>query len=387
MDQLVLFFLIDVTGGVASVISNIVQFANINKSNVNIIACRDKRDVRNTMIFPPAIAGIVKPFQHNSRRNFYYTVRRLKKTITAETATIVATDSLELEMMQLLRIDQKLIFIVMGDFDHYYGLAKKHSSIINGFIAISNEIFEHLQTLLPERKKDIHLAYFPTPVVNIPKSKKQEGVIKIIFAARLDKGKNPLLLFRADEILRKNGISVQWTIVGDGELANDCRQMAAESKNFSFTGTVSNLELHQLYLQHDIFIMPSKSEGLPVSLIEAMKTGLVPVISDIPGGVREIVKDGRNGLLCEFDNEKEFAASIEKLATDPIYYEDLAAHAKQTATGQFDPYKNSNHYFDLIKEIVFVKGQKQFIKFNYNKLDKPWFPNFLVQWVRSFRAD
>lgn len=65
----------------------------------------------------------------------------------------------------------------------------------------------------------------------------------------------------------------------------------------------------------DIFVLPSHKEGLPYVLLEAGHAALPAVASDIPGN-REVVKDGETGLLCE-QNAAQFAATIDRLATDP----------------------------------------------------------------------
>jgi glycosyltransferase involved in cell wall biosynthesis len=386
MQDPVFFFLPDVTGGVASVVCNIVQYTDSVEREIKVIACRDIRDTRTAMIFPGIIKGVFHRFQYDSRGNFYYTVRRLRKIINKAHPVIVATDSLELEMVQLTGVDEKVVFIVLGDFDHYYGLAEKHSAVINGFIAISNEIYTKLIALLPARKEDISLAYFPTPIVNSFKSVLPQDGLRVIFAARLDAGKQPLLLLQINNILKKKGIKIKWTIVGDGPLGVSFKQQAAQMPEFVFTGTVSNHDLHALYLKQDVFIMTSELEGLPVSLIEAMKTGLVPVVSDIPGGIREIVIPGTNGFLCSYDSAPAFADRIEQLATSPVYYEQLSRAARETAEKKFNPIINSKHYFDIIDSIPFVKGNKQFTKRTANRLDKVWLPNLLVKWIRNFRT-
>ncbi len=76
----------------------------------------------------------------------------------------------------------------------------------------------------------------------------------------------------------------------------------------------------------DIFVLPSLSEALSNSLMEAMSTGCCPVASEV-GGNPELVEDGRSGLLFPAGDSRALAACLTRLLEDPALRRDLAGAA------------------------------------------------------------
>lgn len=97
--------------------------------------------------------------------------------------------------------------------------------------------------------------------------------------------------------------NVHFTIVGDGtirlELENIVRKCGLESY-ISFVGISNNVP--GLLSKSDIFILPSEDEGLPMSILEAMREGL-PIVSTAVGGIPEMVEDGVNGIFIRPSTE------------------------------------------------------------------------------------
>lgn len=123
---------------------------------------------------------------------------------------------------------------------------------------------------------------------------------------------------------------IEWHHVGDGnmrgELESEALRLLGGRKNISyrFWGNMDNEEVFRLYhnLKPHLFITTSGSEGLPVSIQEALSMG-IPVMGTAVGGIPEIVLDGETGILLSADPDKEeAAAAIEK------YYH-MAAGEKQ----------------------------------------------------------
>lgn len=87
--------------------------------------------------------------------------------------------------------------------------------------------------------------------------------------------------------------------LGDGQERKKLESLVAEyglDKHISFLGAIPNTEVYRYLAKENIYILMSMNEGLPISIIEAMRAGL-PVISTKVAGTPEIVRDGFNGLL------------------------------------------------------------------------------------------
>jgi glycosyltransferase involved in cell wall biosynthesis len=375
------FFLPNVVGGVSSVINNILGFTPQLKGT-NVIAYSDSRDQRKKIDNFNENA-VISRFTYHSIDNIYYTTRRMFAFAPADLSCIVATDILELIMVQRMRIEKPVVYIVMGDFKHYYDTAVVHGGVVDIFVAISKEIYDKLVDLLPHRKKDIRLAYFPTPEIKIKRQRTDSPFLRIIYVSRLEDVKNPLMLPLIDGILKGKGIGVEWTIVGDGPLRADLEKAIGDAPNFKLTGFLSSAGLAQAYTRHDIFLLPSANEGIPVSLIEAMKTGLVPVVSDITGGIREIVEDDRNGWLCPPDDATAFAARIERLHHDRSLVENISSNAIRYAEKLFDPRACSTLYWNIIDEASRSERPKVYNPAKPGFLDRNWLPNKVVRFIRN----
>jgi glycosyltransferase involved in cell wall biosynthesis len=80
---------------------------------------------------------------------------------------------------------------------------------------------------------------------------------------------------------------------------------------------VSGKEKYQLYLESDIFVLPSYAEGFPITMLEAMAAGL-PVVASHVGAIPDVIRDGDNGFLIQAGDFKVLAEKIMLLVDDSI---------------------------------------------------------------------
>lgn len=108
------------------------------------------------------------------------------------------------------------------------------------------------------------------------------------------------------DIVSRLEIPIRWIHIGDGYLYDDIKKYAKEKivqQKFQFLGAINNSEILKTLIENDVdfFINMSDSEGIPVSIMEALSVG-IPIIARNVGGVSEIVSS-KNGLLIENVNE------------------------------------------------------------------------------------
>lgn len=154
---------------------------------------------------------------------------------------------------------------------------------------------------------------------------------RLLCVARLAPAKNHALLLQTVARLGESGRDVSLTLVGDGPLRGALEERARRlgvSERVRFAGR--RTDTPAFYRDADVFVLLSDYEGMPMSIIEAMASGL-PVVATRAGGVGELVDDGVNGALVEADAAAA-AGAIAAICDDPALYARLSAGAVRTAS-------------------------------------------------------
>ena len=136
---------------------------------------------------------------------------------------------------------------------------------------------------------------------------------------------------------------------------------------------------------HDVFVLPTRVEGLPVALLEAMGAGVVPVVSNILSGVPEVVTAGVTGLLPEVGDIDGFADAIARLAADRGWLERFSDAGRQLVTSRFDIRDRVSDYqvlYARYAELYRPLPPDAALQYG-SRLDQPWIPNSFVRVVRS----
>ena len=150
------------------------------------------------------------------------------------------------------------------------------------------------------------------------------------------------------------GRRIKWVHFGDGPLMGVIRARAQdlpENIEWSFRGAVPNGEIMEFYSTHavDVFLNVSESEGVPVSIMEALSFG-IPVIAADVGGTGEIVSDGENGRLLKapFEQAALIAALDEILDLDDVRRKALRARARKIWQERCGAEVNFGRFYDRI---------------------------------------
>jgi len=150
----------------------------------------------------------------------------------------------------------------------------------------------------------------------------------LISVGRLTEAKDQMTLLSAIELLKKQGRNIFLIVVGDGELRIPLgNEIAQKDLTHCVYLAGSRSDVYQLLPGVDAFILSSKREGFPMSILEAMAAGL-PVIATNVGGIPEIVKDGENGILIPPQDQYSLANAICRVLDDPGFAANLAIRAR-----------------------------------------------------------
>jgi glycosyltransferase involved in cell wall biosynthesis len=317
--------------------------------------------------------------------NFHAVLRRIAAKIPAGRGAIVANDWLSLAVSSAQKTGKAIIYINHGDFDHYYELAVMHEPTIDLYITYTQRMYDRLSKLLPGRAADIQLIPYG---VEIPDSAPREShqELRLLYVGRLDKSKGVLDLPAIDRSVRAAGISTSWTVQGPGPAEAELRAAWGDAPHVRWNGRTSMERVKEQYRSHDILVMPSRAEGLPVALLEGMAAGCVPVVSDLPSGIPEIVENGVSGYRVTVGNPQAFADAIVELARNRDSMLEMGVQARGRIQARFDIAKQGPEYQRAIARMTDISPRwSQRRIFHGSRLDRPWLPNSVVTGARFVR--
>lgn len=155
----------------------------------------------------------------------------------------------------------------------------------------------------------------------------QENTVKLVHVGRFTPQKNHDRLLRAFAALCESHPQCRLTLVGDGELRQQVEELVETlhlNRAVTFAGAQADV---RPYLERaDIFVLPSDYEGIPMTIIEAMATGL-PIVATAVGGVPDMLRQEESGLLVPPKAEAVTRACT-RLVEDPALRERLGRNAQ-----------------------------------------------------------
>lgn len=198
--------------------------------------------------------------------------------------------------------------------------------------------------------------------VKIPASPKENfralsgNKILFLFAGRLEYAKGIDILLRALYIMKDKKFDL--LIVGDGSQRQRLEQLSADmqlSEQVKFLG--ERADLPDLMRTADCLIMPSRWEGLPMVLLEAMATGL-PVIASAAGGIPEVIQDGINGYLVPPENVAALAQRLQSVIDNPVILQSMGRLARERITEEYSIDKMAQSHLQIYQEVLGISAAK-----------------------------
>ncbi len=157
------------------------------------------------------------------------------------------------------------------------------------------------------------------------------GTKTIIFLGRIHKSKGLDEIIDACRLLTGEGIEFRFRCFGTGPQQDQFknRMTGILGDSFSYEGIAAAGEKRRAFEDSDIFVLPSRYEGLPVSLLEAMAAGCVAVVSDV-GSISSVIEDGVNGFLVPPENADQLVDRLRELLVGDVDWQGLRENARKT---------------------------------------------------------
>jgi glycosyltransferase involved in cell wall biosynthesis len=227
------------------------------------------------------------------------------------------------------------------------------------FVAISEKCSSVIKHYIHPNEKKIRLIYNGVNVQKFQKHKREicSEVRNLIVIGRLAPQKDHHTLLRAFAILKDRlsakGIPVPaLNLAGTGSLKDELVRLTQELKlenDVKFLGARSDIP--DLLYQNDIWVMSSKWEGLSISMLEAMASG-IPIVATDVGSNSEVIENNINGSLVEKENPQMLSDAIYRLITDAEKRRNYSENARMRVMDfslQACLSRYTDLYFSLVK--------------------------------------
>lgn len=242
------------------------------------------------------------------------------------------------------------------DFEHYEH-ALRLGRYWNAVVAVSKCSYRNMLSLVPALRPIAH--YIPygielPPPVERPLREPGEP-LRIVWTGRLEQvQKNVQDIPPIVRALEASGLPYVLTLVGDGSQEESLReQMRAELEagRVRMPGRCNQAEVRRALHEADVFLLVSLFEGLPLSLLEAMACGCVPVVGDIESGIPELVVNGETGFRVPLHQPDAFVRRLRELALDPAALQAMSRRSAALIAERYSARQMADDYAEVLREI------------------------------------
>ncbi|WP_105175019.1 glycosyltransferase family 4 protein [Pseudoalteromonas sp. T1lg122] len=286
----------------------------------------DRKVERKSLGFNYNVSGLINKLSEQFTR--FFKIESMLKSGNYDVVILSATDISIRFMLNLLISSKK---VIICEHNNYYAVKSKFKKFAR------NILFKRADFLflLTERDKETYLNkgfnadklhVMKNPLgLPLPTYMEKEPTKKLLAVGRLTKQKSFSRLLRIVSTLDD---SFNLTIVGDGEekeeLVSLCDELDLNNK-VTFLGNQKDMD--KVYRNHDVLLMTSIYEGLPMVIGEANAYGLPVIAFDCPTGPRELIEHNFNGYLIDDGDSEGFSRSIECLFKTPELYKTMSENA------------------------------------------------------------
>lgn len=239
----------------------------------------------------------------------------------------------------------------------YYPIEKMMASKADVICTVNREDYARAKSFQVKDVKYIHGIGINTTRLTLGEKKKdiraelglEQDDFIVLSIGELNENKNQKVIIQAIAMLGDS--KIHYVLCGKGDQLENLKKLVSEKhleQNIHFLGY--RKDVVDICSQADVYVMPSKREGLPVASLEAMYCGLPLVTSNIRG-LTDIMENGMSGYMCNPEDIKSFAKGIKKLKENPKMREKMGIHNKETVK----PYCVEETKKEVLKLIVSFK--------------------------------
>ncbi|MCA9216606.1 MAG: glycosyltransferase [Planctomycetales bacterium] len=276
---------------------------------------------------------------------------------------------------------QTLGILHSDDSDHYthgYRMGNDWEQIVSVSSTIENKLLK-LNPGFAHKSRTINYGVdAPDGLVNSANQDDQIEELRIVYSGRMVQQQKRILDFaELFEALEQKQVPFQVTMIGDGQEADELRKRAArfvDSGQVRMLGRLQPDEIYAELVQHHAICLMSDYEGLPLSLLEGLACGCIPVMTQIVSGVSEILTHDDNALMSPLRSPVLMAENFRRLFVDNALRKRLASTARPTLVRN---HLTATQMVDRYEAVL----EEMFASIESGSASKPYSNYWRCQWV------
>ncbi len=261
----------------------------------------------------------------------------------------------------ILHTDDPFYDEVINDF-----VTGRECDQISGLVCVSQWQMEHVKS--PDCVSKVCIAYG----VELPDSVSEPpgDSLRLIYTGRfaqVQKRVRDVAKAFARATSEIDGVSA--TMLGEGEELPHVRKLLEKypQADVSLPGAVDSNVVYQQLLRHHVIVLLSDYEGLPISLLEGMACGLVPLCYQFRSGLDELVIPGETGLIFN-DREEGFLTAVRQLKSDPSIWRRLSQGARERVSDHYRSDRIAQDWKDFFVRLLKVAGPRRELRLEVHDL-------------------
>jgi glycosyltransferase involved in cell wall biosynthesis len=278
-------------------------------------------------------------------------IQRAYRAIAARrpAAVLACLGSDSFEPLRLVPPGTARLGIIQSDDPPPYEMSRHFAPWLDAMVGVSETICAKLRADAAFHNARIeHIPYGIQFEPETPRSARDPASpLKLIYLGRIiEEQKRVSRLAELVRLLTSRAQRFEFTLAGSGPELPALMEALRNYPNVHFLGEVPNTETRALLRSQDVQVILSDFEGLPLSLLEAMGEGVVPVVSDIESGMRQVVT-AETGVRVPIGDVRAAADAIAALARDPARLAALSVSGARLVRTEYSAARMGSRFLDL----------------------------------------
>lgn len=269
-----------------------------------------------------------------------------------------ATRLLLAVMPEPARQQIRVLGIVHSDMETQYALAERFLAIAPVWIGVSRRCADELRRRVGGRGARVHELPYPIETSeSVVRESIVSGPLRLAYVGRLEEPqKRVSRLATVLEGLTARGIDCLATVAGDGPARADFEAQLKRAggdvrQRVTLAGVLDPAGVAGIWQTHDVCVLTSAYEGMPLALLEAMAAGVCPVVMAVDSGLPELLTDRVNARVVPQGDVDAMVAVLRELAGDREQVARLGAAARETVRTRFSPEAHFARLQAIIEEL------------------------------------